>query len=94
MGQGPIFGNSKRFTIHEDLSKNWDGQKNLGDRNLRSSLFANKKDGDLNSEELEVINAFADWCAKNQINLNFSLQERVGDEYSKLAGCTLFSNAE
>ncbi len=95
MGQGPIFGNSKRFTIHKDLSKNWDGTNNIGDTVFSASLFANKKgEDDFTAQEQEVIDGFANWCARNEVNLNFSLQEKTSDGYEKRAGCTLFSNGE
>ena len=95
MGQRPIFGNSKRFTIHEDLSKNWDGTDNIGDTVFSASLFPNKKGGDdFTAQEQEVIDGFANWCARNEVNLNFSLQEKTSDGYEKRAGCTLFSNGE
>ena len=95
MGQRPIFGNSKRFTIHEDLSKNWDGTDNIGDTVFSASLFPNKKGGDdFTAQEQEVIDGFADWCARNDVNLNFSLQEKTSNGYEKRAGCTLFSNGE
>lgn len=97
MANGPIFGNSKRFTLHRDLSKNWDNEskQNLGNVDYRSSLFANKKGDDAITEEEQLaINAFTRWCKKTEINLNFSLQVKVGDSYTKVANCTLFSNAE
>ena len=99
MGQRPIFGNSNRFTIHKDLSKNWDGTKNIGDKVYSVSLFADKKgatdeDKKFTAQEQEVIDGFANWCARNEVNLNFSLQEKTSNGYEKRAGCTLFSNGE
>ena len=95
MGQGPIFGNSKRFTIHKDLSRNWDGTNNIGDTVYSASLFPNKKNGEpFTPQEQEVLDGFANWCARNEVNLNVSIQEKTNDGYKKIAGCTLFSNGE
>ena len=71
------------------------GTNNIGDTVYSASLFANKKgEDDFTAQEQEVIDGFADWCARNDVNLNFSLQEKTSDGYEKRAGCTLFSNGE
>jgi len=87
----PQFSNSSRCTVFKDMSKNWDGESNLGTTKYSTSLFFNKKD-DMSKEDLQMVKYFQKWALENSITFGVTIQTVNDGSYQKAVSVTLFPN--